>query len=245
MRALRLQAQSLASITFAIGALIGLLNTRPDLEWISYVVPGAALVFGAIRGIQSIIARRRTPVLPFEIEANTARRALGIKSHWRWLNTPKELDAFDALCKATMEDPHAYPALPTLEKRLTANRTLIFGMLGSRWKKYRLEAAFVVYPLTEGALQRFLDGTWDNSRVLEPRHIARSWSIAKAIYVAALVGRPGNSRKEVLEEMLRFIDLHDRLPILGRRGTPEGERIMSKVGMQPIRSDDGVWVLRR
>lgn len=245
MRLQRLRTQSIASITFALGALLALISSKPEWEWFGFAAPSAVLLFGIVRGVQALMLRRRSAVLGAQIELDQARRALGVRTQWRWLSSPKELQAFHELCEATMDDPHAYPSLPSLRKRLLSNRALIYGMLASRSNGNRLDAAFVVYPLTESAYEKYLDGTWDNSRLLEPRHIARSWPNAKAIYVAALVGRAGGSRKEVLEELLRFIDLYGHLPVLGRRGTAEGERVMVKVGMTPIVDEDGVWILRR
>jgi hypothetical protein len=242
LRAQRLCGRAESLVLLAIGLAGGVLGASTSTAWIVWLAFAVAAGGGIVIGVRAAFLRRRTFLMPFNEESSFVLDSVNRDSGW--LSTAEDIAVFEKFAAEHMPDAHGYPTSDAISARLVRNDTLVFGTFRNKDKTRDVTACFVVYPLTETALKKFQQGKWDNARGLEPSHICRNWVSAAGLYVALILGTSPSSKSDIERALLQFVRLNRRIPLLGRRATEDGERIMRKFKMAPIVSTapDGVWM---
>jgi hypothetical protein len=225
------------------GVLAGIIVTMPTLIWLAIGCAAILFAFALIVLIRGLLDDRKLrQAIVVAVPPGTVTEG---PLTCRWLTSEHDIEAFVALAKLQMDDPHGYPPFVSIASKIKKNPRIAYGVFRRRGTNLSLVAAFVVYPLTRIARENFASGKWDNSRHLEPSHITTTWDRAQALYVAGLVGTNTRDRAAVVIELRRHIELHPTLSLFARRATDQGERIMRHYGMTPIAGFNGVWTLDR
>jgi hypothetical protein len=160
------------------------------------------------------------------------------------------LDQVVALGRAAMGDGHA--GAETLAKRLAVDPTGL-TVLVRRSNLHRAAESvvgyFAIWSLSTNACEKFLSGRYSSGLDIVPEDLDAG--SPRACYVTMVLGTDLRSRLEVLRfARNRLQQLYGRggtaKMLLARPATKEGERLMRRLGMEPVSSGPGLlWSVDR
>ncbi|MDQ1747771.1 MAG: hypothetical protein QOD07_2034 [Frankiaceae bacterium] len=153
-----------------------------------------------------------------------------------WVSHHSELKAVDAFLAALLE-PTARPDFATLQRRARDGTALVRVFRSE--EKQDIVAGYVLYRLTERAVEGLLSGAVRSGRDLREDDFTRT--DPAGYYISSAAALKGAART-MLTDLTKALARPQPVPVFARAATEAGRRTLIRNGFRALPTPSEVWV---